>query len=328
MIPRLVQRFLVGVVVIVTGLTAFTNTLATTRFWYTVTDLGSLGGNSYASDINNAGQVVGWYDSASSWSDHGFFWQNGKMTDIASICAPMPFPPRINNAGQVVGNCNTTGILWKNKTTTNLPLTYAYDINDAGTVVGMLDSPVAWNQQDGINHLGTLGSFFGNAQGINNQGSLVAVASANVYEPHTFLWKNSTPNDIGTLFYPSSLPPARINNKEQIVGTTIGQSGSRAILWQNGNTLDLGTLGGRESFPTDINKVGKVVGFSETSSRSSHAFVWFNNKMRDLNNLLPPNSGWELTQALGINDKGQIVGYGTHDGQIRAFLLTPRWLIQ
>jgi probable HAF family extracellular repeat protein len=50
--------------------------------------------------------------------------------------------------------------------------------------------------------------------------------------------------------------------------------------------------------------------------------------MRDLNNLLPPNSGWELTQALGINDKGQIVGYGTHDGQIRAFLLTPRWLIQ
>ena len=30
----------------------------------------------------------------------------------------------------------------------------------------------------------------------------------------------------------------------------------------------------------------------------------------DLNSLLPPNSGWTLTSATGINDAGQIVGYG------------------
>jgi len=31
-----------------------------------------------------------------------------------------------------------------------------------------------------------------------------------------------------------------------------------------------------------------------------------------------------LTAAYGINDAGQIVGYGTLKGQQRAFLLTPR----
>lgn len=88
MIPRLVQRFLlglVGVVVIIIGPSVFTNTLATTRFWYTVTDLATLGGNSYACGINNAGQVVAFHNSTSRWSDRGFFWQNGKMKDYLSI---------------------------------------------------------------------------------------------------------------------------------------------------------------------------------------------------------------------------------------------------
>jgi probable HAF family extracellular repeat protein len=30
-----------------------------------------------------------------------------------------------------------------------------------------------------------------------------------------------------------------------------------------------------------------------------------------------------LLSAEGINDRGQIVGYGSFDGQTRAFLLTP-----
>jgi probable HAF family extracellular repeat protein len=48
--------------------------------------------------------------------------------------------------------------------------------------------------------------------------------------------------------------------------------------------------------------------------------------MRDLNSLLPANSGWELTAAYGINDRGQIVGKGKKDGQTKAYLLTPIWI--
>lgn len=35
-------------------------------------------------------------------------------------------------------------------------------------------------------------------------------------------------------------------------------------------------------------------------------------------------AGWTLTTAAAINDIGQIVGTGLHDGQVRAFLLTPQ----
>jgi probable HAF family extracellular repeat protein len=55
-----------------------------------------------------------------------------------------------------------------------------------------------------------------------------------------------------------------------------------------------------------------------------HAFVYSNGKMRDLNKLIPANSGWVLSTAYSINDARQIVGYGTLNKQSRAFLLAPQ----
>src|SRR5205807_369068 len=54
-----------------------------------------------------------------------------------------------------------------------------------------------------------------------------------------------------------------------------------------------------------------------------HALLWQNNAMTDLNDIIPSNSGWTLLDALAINDAGQIVGYGIHDGIRTGFLLTP-----
>jgi hypothetical protein len=45
--------------------------------------------------------------------------------------------------------------------------------------------------------------------------------------------------------------------------------------------------------------------------------------MVDLVTLLPPNSGWTLTQANGISSSGQIIGVGVHNGISRGFLMTP-----
>src|SRR5262249_36473261 len=45
--------------------------------------------------------------------------------------------------------------------------------------------------------------------------------------------------------------------------------------------------------------------------------------MQDLNGQVPSSSGWQLQEAQGINDNGQIVGYGLINGQRHAFLLTP-----
>ena len=46
--------------------------------------------------------------------------------------------------------------------------------------------------------------------------------------------------------------------------------------------------------------------------------------MQDLNNLISSNCGWTLEDAVAINNKGQIVGYGINpSGQTDVFLLTP-----
>jgi probable HAF family extracellular repeat protein len=88
---------------------------------------------------------------------------------------------------------------------------------------------------------------------------------------------------------------------------------------------DLGTLvGGSRSQAAGINNFDKVVGGSSTSDGFEHAFLYSDGVMRDLNNLIPANSGWTLTSAEAINGNGSIVGYGNNpDGLQHAFLLRP-----
>jgi len=45
--------------------------------------------------------------------------------------------------------------------------------------------------------------------------------------------------------------------------------------------------------------------------------------MLDLNDLVDPAAGWELTYAADINDTGQIVGTGRIGGVQHGFLLSP-----
>jgi probable HAF family extracellular repeat protein len=71
-----------------------------------------------------------------------------------------------------------------------------------------------------------------------------------------------------------------------------------------------------------INTAGQVVGSSYAAPYTTRAFLYSGGVMTDLNTLLPAGSGWVLQSANAINDHGQIVGQGTHNGQTHAFLLT------
>jgi len=99
---------------------------------------------------------------------------------------------------------------------------------------------------------------------------------------------------------------------------------THAICVRASRVIDLGTLGGSSSSARAINSSGIVVGGALTvDDEHHHAFVYANGLMHDLNERIDAN-GWELIHALGINDRGQIVAIGHHDGNDRIVLLTPR----
>ena len=76
---------------------------------YTVTDLGTLPGDSYstATAINGSGQVVG-YSYIDEGYQHAFLYENGQMVDLGTLPASHSYPYSraygINDSGQVVGD--------------------------------------------------------------------------------------------------------------------------------------------------------------------------------------------------------------------------------
>ena len=53
------------------------------------------------------------------------------------------------------------------------------------------------------------------------------------------------------------------------------------------------------------------------------AFLYANGHTYDLSTLIAPNSGWQIDEALGINDHGEIVGDAYYNGTLYGISLTP-----
>ncbi len=104
------------------------------------------------------------------------------------------------------------------------------------------------------------------------------------------------------------------------------RSAAHALLWQHGTATNLGNLGGTAwNTPMAINNRGQIVGFSDLAGDQGganpnfHAFLWTSEQgMKDLGTL----PGDVISEALGINQNGQVVGvsYGAGFSNPRAFL--------
>jgi len=117
------------------------------------------------------------------------------------------------------------------------------------------------------------------------------------------------------------------NDHGRMAGVSLNPKTGRieAFVQEQGEREALGTLGGSFSIARGINNRGEVVGGSLTTGDNSfHGFLFRDDRLYDLNDLLDPAAGWELIQAFAINNRGEILGLGSVDGQDRIVLLRPR----
>jgi probable HAF family extracellular repeat protein len=308
---------------------------------YTVTVLG----NVYPTAINSSGEVTG---SLTGDKDHAFVYSDGRIHDLGTLAGLDSFGSGINDAGQVTGWSDSTNnpdnpvhraFLYSDGSMHDLGTlgggeSYGSSINDSGQVTGSADTGNGVSDAFLYTHgsMNDLGDFTEVGNGINNSGQVTGQRGTYTGN-HAFL---SAPDgfisDLGTLGGEDSEGNG-INASGQVTGwSAINMQTSvfHAFLYSDGTMHDLGTLGGADSRGFAISESGQVVGWSDIPNDTvSDAFLYSNGSMYDLNSLIGDASSYaRLFDALGINNRGQIVAYG-YDSQVRnyqGFLLTPAGL--
>ncbi len=321
-------------------------------------DIGApgLGGpNSGAAGVNEWGQVTGQAENSQAdpnkenFCGYGtgltclpFLWQYGKTYALPLLGGHNGSAGQINNRGEVAGYAEN-GVRDPECPT-------GARVNGTGPQVLDFEA-VLWGPRQGeIRELHPLpGDTVGMAIGINDDGQTVGLSGscANaVIAPfaaglHAVLWDtHGAAHDLGNLGgtgNPNLLAIGNVanavNNRGQVAGVSAmsGNTTTHAFLWtkERGKMLDLGTLSGDvNSAALGINDRGEMVGASFGAAGpingNPRAFLWKDGRMTDLNDLVPANSPLHLLTAFGINDAGEIAGFGvTGGGDLHAFLATP-----
>lgn len=319
---------------------------------YAITDLGVFadgGTDTYATGVNNAGVVTG-YGNHAAPGFTAFEWNNGTLTDLGTLgCSA--YGRAINSTDTVVGSygCTLSAGFQTNGTTMegigglSAGQTTADAVNASGQIAGASNDAdnvgrayVSAAGGIGLQAIDSVASEAPNTRtieafGVNTAGDAAGLATfdgpvcgGSHYAP--FLYSGGQVQDLTGSSGCSGQANA-LNDSDQVVGYEELTSGvDHAFLW-NGTMQDLGTPNANlaESDAYAINAGGTIVGDAQGSPESLPV-AWVlgpTGGMQLLNDLIDPSVGWDVMVASGINDRGQIVGWGAHDGGYHAFEMTP-----
>jgi probable HAF family extracellular repeat protein len=307
---------------------------------YQVRELPSLGGRLSAGiSINDRAWVSGTSDLTGDAITRAALWRGGRLTKLGTLGgenSAVAFPSHDDRFAIGVAetaDVNPDGEAWSCNAFFVGPPTH----HDC---LGFV-----W--QDGrISALPTLGGHNGFAAGSNRAGQIVGWAEngkldtsctgTQVRQFRAVVWAAGThlPRELVPLPDDSTSAAVAINDRGETVGisgecgTAVGGvSAKHAVLWDaQGRVHYLGNIGGAQwNTPDAINDRGVVAGFANVPGGATpgslfpHAFMWTARAgMRDLGTL----PGDKISEALGINDRNQIVGESCqeHFANCRAFI--------
>jgi probable HAF family extracellular repeat protein len=320
---------------------------------YVLSELAPLPGGTQASvaGIDNLGQIVGNSDYGLGGAVHATLWANGVATDLGTLGGVGSSATAISNSGQVLGWAYTAGpnggdgdihqVSWDAMSPRTPPTDLGPEgfgfvnvkaLNSAGQMVGTQSTDTAQNVvliSQGISTvLGTLGGPSATALGINDHGDVVGASQrAAGGQMQATLWRGQTAIDLGATGANGSRAMA-INDAGQIIGSVVDELWHMsAVTWVNGQLTLQGDLAGTGfARANGINNAGLIVGMSQTKDFVSRAVMWDGTQAVDLNGLLDDAAraaGWDLVDAVGVNDGGTIVGLGLQNNVPMSFVLTP-----
>lgn len=272
--------------------------------------------------VNASGQVVGITGPPSlEYGASSFLYQNGKYTQPVNF-PTSAVPVAINDAGQIPLLISPTeseqGVaLWSADKETTLPLPFegtfaiAYGMSGNGQVAGVValglnsghvDQPAVWSNGKYATFTLASGVKQEIAFGVNNSGQAVGLINKGG-SSEIGLYENGATTDLGAFDGLTYNIARAINNPGWVVGY---------------GSTDLGPALG-----SNVIGLSDLQGFYVVEKGSGRAFLWINGTFFDLASLVTNNTGWEFDFAYAVNDAGQIVGTGFHNGVQTGFLLTP-----
>ena len=323
---------------------------------YQIYDIGVIDAGDTASQgfgVSHGGIAVG--RSIRTGGSQAFTWTlNGGIVGLPNLAGRShAVSNSANDNGVVVGTAATTlfgtsrlPVIWQNGTVSQLPLPPGETLGDANSVnassvaVGSVDGGSLQRGAIYSGGSGTIitqttanGSFFVTAFGINDSGRVVGQG----IDPMNAARNVGIVYDIGQTmaFEVGALPGLNgalafgVSNTGYVVGSSMLNQGSGLpFIWsdQSGMVAIPLASGTSQGSARAVNSAGWVVG--NDSSAFSIPFLYDGTNTYRLADLIPPNSGWDLSMntsssALGISENGIIVGTGVHNGETHAYAMVP-----
>lgn len=256
--------------------------------------------NSFATDINSAGVVIGNYPRNGT-ATRAFLNRGSALVDLGEGRGVSSNAVAINDKGQVIGH-------WMNETFDTFAFLY-----QCGRRTDLPPNP------------GWLTTY----TDINNHGYMTAYGVIrDLFEaPHGFLRSpDGRFRDIGALPLenPMTIPHA-LNNRNQIVGGsspfTFPDQPWRAFIWTRGVMRDMGDFGTEPNVGLAINDHGKATGYASLLGgfRDQHAFLYSHGRLIDIDTSQEPFE--RFSAGMGINNHGHIVGFSM---QLSGFIYRGR----
>ncbi|MBK6587618.1 MAG: carboxypeptidase regulatory-like domain-containing protein [Acidobacteria bacterium] len=323
---------------------------------YQIFDLGVVQAGDTASQgfgVSNGGVAVG--RSFRTGATQAYSWtQSGGRVALPNLAGRnFAVANSANDNGIVVGTGATTAfgsgrlpLVWQNGVVSQLPLPAGETLGDANDVTtsgvavgsvnaGTLQRAVIYSAGVAtvITQTTATGCFFTTAFGINDSGRIVGQgidpnnAARNVGIVYDM--SSNTATEVGALPGSNGALAFGVSNSGFVTGSSMLNQGSGLpFRWSPSGGMVAVPLpvGTTQASGRGVNSAGWVVGTA--SSAFAIPFVWNGTTTYRLQDLIPANSGWDLStntssSALGISDNGIIVGTGVFNGATRGYAMVP-----